>query len=71
VSFWMVQALALVGRVDEAYELFEKLLPVGGPLSLFSEEAVPTSGELLGNHPQALTHAALLQAALALQSATE
>lgn len=71
VSFWMVQALALVGRVDEAYELFEKLLPVGGPLSLFSEEAVPTSGELLGNHPQALTHAALLQAALALQSARE
>jgi GH15 family glucan-1,4-alpha-glucosidase len=70
VSFWMVQALALVGRLDEAHELFDKLLPVGGPLGLFSEEADPTSGELLGNYPQALTHAALLQAALALQDAT-
>ncbi|MDQ4129599.1 MAG: glycoside hydrolase family 15 protein, partial [Actinomycetota bacterium] len=69
VSFWMVQALALTGRVDEAHELFEKLLPVGGLLGLFSEEVDPTSGELLGNFPQALTHAALLQAALALREA--
>ncbi len=71
VSFWMVQALALTGRVDEAHELFEALLPVGGPLGLFSEEADPATGELLGNYPQALTHAALLQAALALAEATE
>jgi GH15 family glucan-1,4-alpha-glucosidase len=70
VSFWMAQALALTGRHDEAHELFEKLLPVGGPLGLFSEEADPTTGELLGNYPQALTHAALLQAALALEGAT-
>ncbi len=70
VSFWMVQALALTGRQEQAHELFDKLLPVGGPLGLFSEEADPTSGELLGNYPQALTHAALLQAGLALQGAT-
>ncbi|MDP9070407.1 MAG: hypothetical protein M3N68_03805 [Actinomycetota bacterium] len=71
VSFWMVQALAFTGRHDEAQELFEKLLPVGGPLGLLSEEADPTSGDLLGNYPQALSHAALLQAALALQSASD
>ena len=70
VSFWMVQALAFTGRHDEARELFEKLLPVGGPLGLLAEEADPTSGELLGNYPQALSHAALLQAALALQNAS-
>lgn len=70
VSFWMVQALALTGRPDEAQELFEKLLPVGGALGLLSEEADPASGELLGNYPQALSHAALLQAALALEDAT-
>lgn len=71
VSFWMVQALALTGRTDEAHDLFEKLLPVGGCLGLFAEEADPTSGQLLGNYPQALTHAALLQAALALQEGSK
>ncbi|MBW3614557.1 MAG: glycoside hydrolase family 15 protein [Actinobacteria bacterium] len=70
VSFWMVQALALCGHRDEAHELFERLLTVGAPLGLLSEEVDPASGELLGNYPQALSHAALLQAALALQDAT-
>jgi GH15 family glucan-1,4-alpha-glucosidase len=66
-SFWLVQALALTGRAAEAAELFEALLPCSGPLGLFSEEADPATGALLGNYPQAMTHAALVQAALALR----
>ncbi len=69
-SFWLVQALALMGRVEEAAGVFEALIPFGGELGLFAEEADPSSGELLGNYPQALTHAALVQAALALRDAT-
>ncbi|SFT96700.1 hypothetical protein SAMN04487915_106182 [Arthrobacter sp. ov118] len=41
--------------------------PIAGSLGLFSEEADPATGALLGNYPQALTHAALVQAALALR----
>ncbi|MFF2031076.1 glycoside hydrolase family 15 protein [Arthrobacter sp. NPDC058192] len=66
-SFWLAQALALTGRTDEATELFGALLGFAGPLGLFSEEADLVTGALLGNYPQALTHAALVQAALALR----
>ncbi len=69
-SFWLVQALAATGEVDEAVKLFEQLVPLSGPLGLFSEEADPTTGALLGNYPQALTHATLVQAALAIRDAT-
>ncbi|HEX2041129.1 MAG TPA: glycoside hydrolase family 15 protein [Acidimicrobiales bacterium] len=69
-SFWLVQALALMGRVEEAAGVFEALIPFGGGLGLFAEEVDPSNGELLGNYPQALTHAALVQAALALRDAT-
>jgi GH15 family glucan-1,4-alpha-glucosidase len=66
-SFWLVQALALTGRRAEAEAVFRELLSVASPLGLYSEEADPASGALLGNYPQALTHAALVQAALALR----
>lgn len=68
-SFWLAQALALTGRAAEASELLEALLGYAGPLGLFSEEADPVTGMLLGNYPQAMTHAALVQAALALRDA--
>jgi GH15 family glucan-1,4-alpha-glucosidase len=68
-SFWLAQALALTGRAAEAAELFGVLLGHASPLGLFSEEIDPGSGALLGNYPQALTHAALVQAALALRDA--
>ncbi|SLK02134.1 glycoside hydrolase family 15 protein [Arthrobacter sp. P2b] len=66
-SFWLVQALAMTGRSAEAEAAFRSLLDLASPLGLFSEELDPASGALLGNYPQALTHAALVQAALALR----
>jgi GH15 family glucan-1,4-alpha-glucosidase len=66
-SFWLVQALALTGRHPEATALFGVLLDHANQLGLYSEEIDPATGALLGNFPQALTHAALVQAALALR----
>jgi GH15 family glucan-1,4-alpha-glucosidase len=68
-SFWLVQALASTGRVAEAVHLFKTLLDHASPLGLYAEEADPATGAHLGNYPQALTHAALVQAALALHEA--
>jgi len=65
-SFWLVQALARSGRPAEAGELFDALIELGSPLGLYAEEIDPVSRRHLGNYPQALTHAALVQAALAL-----
>jgi GH15 family glucan-1,4-alpha-glucosidase len=65
-SFWLVQALALTGRREEAEQMFDDLVDLGGPLGLYGEEMDPTSHQHLGNYPQALTHAALIQAALSL-----
>jgi GH15 family glucan-1,4-alpha-glucosidase len=67
-SFWLVQALATTGRTEEATALMKRLLETS-PLGLFSEEADTATGEPIGNYPQALTHAALLQAVLALRDA--
>jgi GH15 family glucan-1,4-alpha-glucosidase len=70
-SFWLVQALAAIGQVNEATSLMEQLVEVGGPLGLYAEEADPTTGAMLGNYPQAFTHATLVQAALAIRDATK
>ena len=70
-SFWLVQALARVGDIEVATEMFEELLGLGNDLGLFSEECDPATGELLGNFPQAFTHATLIQAARALERAYE
>jgi GH15 family glucan-1,4-alpha-glucosidase len=69
-SFWLVQALAKTGRVADANELFDQLAAHASPLDLFAEELDPATGAHLGNYPQALTHAAFIQAALALRDAT-
>ncbi|MEJ3746372.1 glycoside hydrolase family 15 protein [Actinomycetes bacterium KLBMP 9797] len=68
-SFWLVQALARTGRCAEAIELFQALIERASPLGLYAEEMDPTTGAHLGNHPQTLTHAALVQAALAIREA--
>ena len=53
----------------EAVELFEQLMERANVLGLYAEEMDPASGDHMGNYPQALTHAALVQAALAIARA--
>jgi GH15 family glucan-1,4-alpha-glucosidase len=61
-SFWLVTALAMIGETKRAQALCEKLLSFAGPLLLYAEEIDTTTGEHLGNFPQAFTHLALIEA---------
>ena len=65
-AFWLVEALAFVGRRDEARALFEKLLAHANGFGLFSEDILPASGELSGNFPQTYSHVGLINAAFLL-----
>ena len=66
-SFWLVQALAASGQVAVAAGLFDELVALASPVGLYGEEMEPGTGHHLGNFPQALTHAAVVQAALAIR----
>jgi alpha,alpha-trehalase len=61
-SFWLVTAVAMVGETKRAYTLCQKLLSFAGPLLLYAEEIDTTTGQHLGNFPQAFTHLALIEA---------
>ncbi|KMQ50064.1 Glucoamylase [Chitinispirillum alkaliphilum] len=63
-TFWLVDALALSNRLDEAREIFDKLLAHSNHLGLFPEEFNPVTGEFLGNYPQAFSHVGLINSVL-------
>jgi GH15 family glucan-1,4-alpha-glucosidase len=66
-SFWLVNALHLIGEYDEAVGIFERLLALRSDLGLLSEEYDPRYGRQVGNTPQAFSHVPLIQAALNLE----
>ncbi|MET7875118.1 glycoside hydrolase family 15 protein [Streptomyces cyaneofuscatus] len=65
-SFWMADDLAMIGRVDEARQLFEKLLALRNDLGLLAEEWDSNLQRQVGNFPQAFSHVPLIDTALRL-----
>ncbi len=68
-SFWLVDNLILLGRRQEACDLFDRLLSLRNDLGLLSEEYEPNEKRLVGNFPQAISHIALVNTAYQLASA--
>ncbi len=68
-SFWFVDNLVLLGELDEACEMFERLLSLRNELGLLSEEYDPKLERLVGNFPQAFSHIGLVNTALLLDAA--
>jgi GH15 family glucan-1,4-alpha-glucosidase len=65
-SFWLADCLAMIGRRDEAAELFERLAGLANDVGLLAEEYDPRRGRLVGNFPQAFTHVGLVNTAMHL-----
>ncbi|HEY2374220.1 MAG TPA: glycoside hydrolase family 15 protein [Gaiellaceae bacterium] len=63
-SFWLVDCYELIGRHDDACDLFERLIDLANDVGLLAEEYDPQAQRLLGNFPQAFTHLALVSSAL-------
>jgi GH15 family glucan-1,4-alpha-glucosidase len=68
-TFLLAQALALAGQVGRATEVFERAAACCNDVGLLAEEIDPTTGELLGNFPQAFSHIGLVNAAWAISEA--
>ncbi len=70
-SFWLVSALAIIGELQSARDLMERLLRVASPLGLYAEEFDAETGRHLGNFPQAFSHLALIEASARIIVAEE
>jgi GH15 family glucan-1,4-alpha-glucosidase len=70
-SFWWAEALALMGQLDRAVEVFERIAKHANPVGLFSEDIEPDTRALLGNFPQAYTHVGLIHAAITISELIE
>ncbi len=65
-AFWRIDALARIGRKEQAREIFNALLAVRNPLGLLSEDTHPRTGELWGNFPQTYSMVGIINAAVRL-----
>lgn len=65
-TFWLVEALARIGRIDDAHTVMERVRNIQAPLGLLSEDVDPLSGEMWGNYPQAYSHVGLIHGAFAI-----
>jgi GH15 family glucan-1,4-alpha-glucosidase len=70
-TFWYIDALAAIGRRDEAREIFERLLACRNHIGLLSEDVDPATGELWGNFPQTYSMVGLIISAMRLSKSWE
>ncbi len=70
-TFWYIDALAMLGRKDEARQLFENMLALRNPLGLLSEDIDHVTGELWGNFPQTYSMVGLIHSAMKLSKSWE